>query len=485
MNLFDLFVRIGIEDEVSGKLPAIGDKLKGGLALAGKAAAVGVGAATTAMTALTKATIDSYAETEQLRGGVETLFQNSAKTVMAYADNAYKTAGMSANKYMDTVTSFSASLLQSLGGDTEAAAKYADQAITDMADNANKMGTDISMIQNAYQGFAKQNYTMLDNLKLGYGGTKEEMQRLLDDAEKISGIKYDLTSFADIVDAIHTVQEEMGVAGATAAEASETISGSVTAAKAAWANLVAGLADGNADLEGLTDNFISSVETAANNILPIVDRVIENLLTVLEEKGPDIVAGGAKLFGKIAAGAIQAIPVIISSIPSIIEAIVDGFKESDLDIVEIGKDIVRGIWQGISSLDGWIGQKVSGFFDGLFSGVKEHEQIHSPSKKWAYIGKNDALGFASGWDDEFRSVRDRINSGLNFGTASVDFASSGLGISSAGIVNGISSAMSGGGGGGTVILQLPDNTELARYYLPGFIDVAKANGTPIANPVMA
>lgn len=160
MNLFDLFVKIGVKDEASDKLPGIADKLKSGLATAGKVAAAGVGAAVTAVAALTKAAVDGYAETEQLKGGVETLFKDSADTVMAYAENAYKTAGMSANEYMSTVTSFSASLLQSLGGDTEAAAKYADQAITDMADNANKMGTDISMIQNAYQGFAKQNYTI-------------------------------------------------------------------------------------------------------------------------------------------------------------------------------------------------------------------------------------------------------------------------------------------------------------------------------------
>ncbi len=455
MNLFDLFVKIGIEDEVSSKIPSIGDKLKSGLALAGKAAAVGIGAATTAVTALTRSAVDGYAETEQLRGGVETLFKTSADTVLAYANNAYKTAGMSANEYMNTVTSFSASLLQSLGGNTEEAAKKADQAITDMADNANKMGTDLSIIQNAYQGFAKQNYTMLDNLKLGYGGTKEEMQRLLEDAEKLSGIEYDISSYADIVDAIHVVQTEMGITGTTAKEASQTISGSVAAMKSAWTNLVAGLADENADLEALTDNFITSVETAANNILPIVDRVITNLMSVLEEKGPDIVAGGAKLLGKLAAGAIKAIPVIISSIPEIIDAIIEGFKESDLDIIEIGADIVRGIWQGISSLAGWIGRKVAGFFDGLFSGVKEHEQIHSPSKKWAFIGKNDALGIASGWDEAFPDVKKRMMDGLDFNTESI----------------GVSASVTGGanGSGGfsvapqTFVLQLPNGDALASF----------------------
>ena len=160
MNLFDLFVRIGVKDEATDKFGAIGDKLKGGLALAGKTAAVGIGAAATAVTALTKSAVSGYAETEQLRGGVETLFKESADVINSYAENAYKTAGMSANEYMGTVTGFSASLLASLEGDTAAAAEYANRAVVSMSDNANKMGTDISMIQNAYQGFAKQNYTI-------------------------------------------------------------------------------------------------------------------------------------------------------------------------------------------------------------------------------------------------------------------------------------------------------------------------------------
>ena len=175
---------------------------------------------------MSTAAVNSYAEYEQLAGGVETLFKDSSNKLMGYADQAYKTAGMSANEYMSTVTSFSASLLQSLEGDTEKAADYANQAVIDMSDNANKMGTSIEMIQNAYQGFAKQNYTMLDNLKLGYGGTKEEMERLLADAEKISGIKYDISSFGDVTQAIHVIQTELGITGTTAKEASSTIQGS-------------------------------------------------------------------------------------------------------------------------------------------------------------------------------------------------------------------------------------------------------------------
>ena len=437
-------------DGAKESIEGLAEKLKTGIATAAKVGAAGLAAAAAGVTALTKSSIEQYAEYEQLVGGVETLFKASSDVVQEYATNAYKTAGMSANEYMNTVTSFSASLLQSLDGDTAAAAEKANLAITDMSDNANKMGTSMEMIQNAYQGFAKQNYTMLDNLKLGYGGTKEEMQRLLDDAEKLSGQKFDLSSYGDIVDAIHVVQTEMGITGTTAKEASTTISGSVDSAKAAWQNLVTGIADGNADVGELTDNFVESVETAAGNILPVVDTVIENLLTVLEEKGPDIINGGARLFGKIAAGAIKSIPTIISSIPDIIDAIVQGFKESDLDIIEIGKDIVNGIWEGIKSMASWINNKVSDFVGGIVDGVKGVLGIHSPSRVFAGIGENMALGLGEGWDDEYGRISKNIKSGLDFGTASVDFSSSGLGSMSKSIAGGIANS----GASGDIVINI-------------------------------
>ena len=198
---------------------------------------------------LGKTALDSVGALEQNVGGVETLFGDTADAVIAAADRAYQTAGMSANDYMSTVTSFSASLLQSLSGNTEEAAKVADMAIIDMADNANKMGASMDMIQNAYQGFAKQNYTMLDNLKLGYGGTKEEMQRLIADAAELSDtVDAQSMSFDNIVEAIHVVQTEMGITGTTAKEAGTTIQGSVASMKSAWTNLVTGFADGSADI---------------------------------------------------------------------------------------------------------------------------------------------------------------------------------------------------------------------------------------------
>lgn len=480
MNLFDLFVTVGLKDEASDKIPAIGDKLKTGFAVAGKVAAVGIGAATTAVAGLTKAAVDGYADFEQLTGGVETLFKTSSGQVEQYAQNAFKTSGLSANEYMETVTGFSASLLQSLGGDTDKAAKIADQAVIDMADNANKMGSDITMIQNAYQGFAKQNFTMLDNLKLGYGGTKEEMERLLADAERISGMQFDISSFADITQAIHIVQEEMGIAGATAAEAESTISGSTAAMKSAWQNLVVGIADENANIDVLMDNFLASVGTVADNVLPVVERILGNIFDTLAKNGPNMLKGAVELFLKIAAGAVQAIPGIIQSIPAIIEAIVGGFVDAWPQIVEVGKDVVLGIWEGIKSLAGWLGEKVSGFVGSIVASVKDTLGIHSPSRVFAGIGENMALGLGEGWDNEYKSVKGGITSGLDFGTARVGFAESGMGIASSNMIN-----SSAGANNGPIQLMAKfywsDGREMSSLMLGDLIQVAESNGTPIAN----
>ena len=352
MNLFELFVKIGVDDQASNKLSDLSSKLGNGLKTAAKIGTAAVGAASAGITALTTASVNNYAEYEQLVGGVETLFKQSSDVVQQYAASAYKTAGMSANEYMDTVTSFSASLLQSLDGDTAAAAEKANLAITDMSDNANKMGTSMEMIQNAYQGFAKQNYTMLDNLKLGYGGTKEEMQRLLEDAEKLSGIKYDISSYADIVDAIHVVQTEMGITGTTAKEASETISGSLSSAKSAWSNLVTGLADDEADFGTLMDNFVGSVKTAAGNIAPRIGTALN---------------GVAKLIQEIVPVAMQYIPQIITEfLPTIADAavgIVTSIGTAIFDnidqILEFGQQMLDSLLEGITSNVGDISGPVS------------------------------------------------------------------------------------------------------------------------------
>lgn len=316
----------------------------------GKVVATGLAAGTGAVIKLGKEAIDAYGDYEQLVGGVETLFGKSADIVMKYADNAYKTAGMSANQYMETVTSFSASLLQSLDGDTDKAAKKADKAITDMSDNANKMGSSIESIQNAYQGFAKQNYTMLDNLKLGYGGTKEEMQRLLSDAEKLSGQKFDLSSYADIVDAIHVVQTEMGITGTTAKEASTTIQGSVSSMKAAWQNLLVGMTDESQDFDKLLSNFVDSVITVIDNILPRVSVVAEKipyLISALVGELPgivkDILPSIIEAAITLVEGVVNALPSIISELIAVLPLLLDGMVSITNALVDALPQIVDSI----------------------------------------------------------------------------------------------------------------------------------------------
>ena len=323
------------------------------------AAAVAVSAAVgAAALKLTKEVIEAYGEQEQLIGGVETLFGaggqsldeyaksvgksskaaendynnllKAQKTVITNANMAYKTAGMSANEYMDTVTSFSASLISSLNGDTVAAAKAADTAIVDMSDNANKMGTDISSIQDAYQGFAKQNYTMLDNLKLGYGGTKKEMERLLADAQKISGQKYDIDNLNDVYSAIHVIQTEMGITDTTAKEAATTIQGSIGSLKSAVGNLIAGLGDADADVKMLTDNVVDAFKTVRKNITPVIQNIISALPTavnaIIEALGsllPSILDSATELFSQILSTVVGLLPELVSAIADFAVSIAD------------------------------------------------------------------------------------------------------------------------------------------------------------------
>lgn len=509
---------------------SLGSVAAGGL----KVFTAGVSAAASGVAALGASAIQSFADYEQLVGGVDTLFKESSQQVQQYADNAYKTAGLSANAYMETVTSFSASLLQSLEGDTEAAANAADMAITDMADNANKMGSSMESIQNAYQGFAKQNYTMLDNLKLGYGGTKTEMERLLADAEELSGIKYDINNLNDVYSAIHVIQTEIGITGTTAKEASATISGSVSAMNSAWSNLVTGIADDNADFDKLIDNFVESVVAVGENILPRVEvvikgigKLIEELLPIvvneipniindilpdllqsgmdmittilqgMQQNLPQIVQGALMIVGQLIAtfismlpqiiqmgmemllqlvvgiaqalpelipqivnvvititetlldnidllidagieliialalGLIEALPVLVEKIPEIIIKLVDAIVENapklleaawtlismlieglftylpkliakipDLIVaivnkfielrkkfLEVGSNIISGIWEGLSEGWDWLVDKVGSLASGLFDAAKDALDIHSPSRKFKWLGE--------------------------------------------------------------------------------------------------
>ena len=436
MTLFELLVKIGVDDQASKKIQDISSKLGSGLMTAAK---VGTTAAIAGVTALTTAAAKNYAEYEQLVGGVETLFKKSANEVQKYADMAYKTAGLSANDYMSTVTSFSASLLQSLGGDTEKAARYADRAVIDMADNANKMGTSIEMIQNAYQGFAKQNYTMLDNLKLGYGGTKTEMERLLADAEKISGMEFDISSFADVTEAIHIIQENMGIAGTTATEAEETIQGSLLAAKAAFTNFTAGLADENANTEELLNQLVESIVIAGSNIVPRVGEILGNIGTLLIEnapimleqginqltnfllgldsKAPDIIAYIGQLVVNMGGALLRSAPKLLGAAADLMFQLLEEIVHAAVDI---GENLVKGFWKGIQNLAGWVRDKVKGFFKGIVDSVKNTLDIHSPSGESEWMAEMFAKGFAVGWDKNFPSVKKGIINDLDFGTASVN-----------------------------------------------------------------
>lgn len=293
MNLLDLAVKITCDDQASGEVGKIGDGIKKTLGTAAKVGGAAVAALGTATIAIGKTALDAYSNYEQLVGGIDTLFKASSGKMQQYAANAYQTAGVSANRYMEISTSFAAALLSSLGGNTEAAADMANTAITDMSDNANKMGTSLETVQEAYQSLARGNYEMLDSLKLGYGGTKSELERLLSDAEKFSAAQgkvrdFSVDSYSDIVEAIHIVQDEMGITGTTAEEAATTIEGSVNMAKAAWENWLAGLGNEDADMGALTDQLVGSVATAGENIIPRVGQIMTTLGQTVANYAPGV-----------------------------------------------------------------------------------------------------------------------------------------------------------------------------------------------------
>lgn len=352
-DLGDELKETGDEAEKSGdKFEKLGGVLKGVGAAMG-AVAIAAGAAAVK---LGKEVIAAYADYEQLVGGVDTLFGDSSQTVQNYAANAFKTAGMSANEYMETVTGFSASLIQSLGGDTTKAAEVADMAITDMADNANKMGTNLSSIQTAYQGFAKQNYTMLDNLKLGYGGTKSEMERLLADAEKISGIKYDLTSFSDLTEAIHVIQTEMGITGTTALEATETISGSISGMQSAIDNLMAGLGNADADIEMLVGNVVESFQHVVKNVVPIIENIVKALPAVLDgiliaigDLLPTLLSTVVNLFTQILETILSLLPELIPAAVDAVLTIVGALIDNLPLLIDAAVQLITALVEGLGS----------------------------------------------------------------------------------------------------------------------------------------
>lgn len=305
MNLLDLAVKITCDDQASGEVDKIGDGIKNKLGIAAKAGVAAVAAVGTATVAIGKTALDAYSNYEQLVGGIDTLFKASSGKMQQYAANAYQTAGVSANRYMEISTSFAAALVSSLGGNTEAAADMANTAIMDMSDNANKMGTSLETVQEAYMSLSRGNYEMLDSLKLGYGGTKSELERLLSDAEKFSAAQgkvrdFSVDSYSDIVEAIHIVQDEMGITGTTAEEAATTIEGSINMAKAAWENWITSFGAEDWDVSETTDALVESIEAAASNIVPrvseIVTTAIQELPKLIGTLAPELAAFLKELF---------------------------------------------------------------------------------------------------------------------------------------------------------------------------------------------
>lgn len=333
MNLLDLVVKITCDDQASKQVESVGGRITSSLGTAAKVAAGAIAAVTGGVATIGASALQSYASYEQLVGGIDTLFKDSSEKMQQYAENAYQTAGVSANRYMEIATSFSASLLNSLGGDTEKAVEYANMAITDMSDNANKMGSNIEMIQETYQSLARGNYEMLDNLKLGYAGTKAGLEDLLADAEEYAAAQgevrdFSVDSYADIVEAIHLVQEQMGIAGTTSQEAATTIEGSVNQMKAAWDNWLSGLGNQDADMSALTQQLLDSISTAASNVLPAVQQIGQTVVEAL----PSALAGARDALAPVLTEAVssawnlavQAISGLGLSLPTIDTSTVQG-----------------------------------------------------------------------------------------------------------------------------------------------------------------
>ena len=397
MNVFELFAKLSLDSsgyesgmsEAETKAEGFGSKLKNVLGVVGKASVAAIGAVSTTAVAVGKQAISAYADFEQLSGGIETLYTNAeggtkaVETMLANASNAWKTAGMSANDYMSMAIESSASLINALGGDVDKASEMMDQAIIDMSDNVNKMGTSMEGVQNAYRGFSRGNFSMLDNLALGFAGTKEGMQELLDKASEFAAKNgevrdFSIDSYADIVDAIHIVQTEMGITGTTAEEAAGTISGSVNAMKAAWQNMLVAIADENADFDTKVDDFIESVLAVGENIIPRVQVLLKGLSKLITEAAdkllpvvvdtiiqnlPSLIESGVKLVVALITGLFNAIPQLVHSIPQILKAIIDGFKAGWPDLKKAGIDLIESLILGILQLNFKVGETIDKLID--------------------------------------------------------------------------------------------------------------------------
>lgn len=531
MNLFDLYVKItadageyekaiknaqttakGFATSVRSAASTAASTIESVFSTIAKVTTAAVGVASAGVVTLTKSAVDSYADYEQLVGGVETLFGDSANTVKKYALNAFSTAGMTANTYMETVTSFSASLLQGLGGDTEAAAEMANMAITDMADNANKMGTDLSAIQTAYQGFAKQNYTMLDNLKLGYGGTKEEMERLLKKADELSE-SFNLLedengelvySFDDIVEAIHIVQDDMGIYGATSEEAAGTVSGSVATMKAAWQNLVGALGSGTSNMKWFINNFVESAKTAKDNILPVVENamtgiseLVDGLAPVITEAIPEIVTdvvptllqAGVDILVALVDGISRAVPTLLEKVPEIIRNFASTIGDSINVIWDAGtalvselakaikKDGPQLISEAIDSLMEFLGEKLgisedtlSAFEDTLLTAWETFGEVFEAIK--TVIEDLVSVVEDSGitWEDVWVAIGDVIKTSGDAITGTIDLLYDSFEIVSNFVVENFGPAFE------TAKEKIEEAKEAVQPYIDALIDYVESGG---------
>lgn len=396
MNLLDLMIKIGANDQASSVISGVAEKTKSALGTAAKVAGAATAAGAAGAVAIGKSALEAYANYEQLVGGVDKLYGSASKKLQQYAQDAYKTSGMSANQYMETATQFSASMTSALGGDVQKSADQTDKAMRAISDNVNVFGSNMEDVTNAFKGFSKQNYTMLDNLKLGYGGTKDEMQRLLSDAQKISGVKYDINSLSDITDAIDVMQQKMGIAGTTTKEAGLTIEGSMNATKAAWDNLITAIGNPDADLSQVTKSLMDSlfgtdeVNAAGErlnvglvgNVVPriiaigqglvqeaplLASSFMESLSGYLSTAGPGLVetitglseifaqqtptfiSNGLALLQGLAQGLMDGLPSLLEQLPTILANIASGLIGAAGAIIPAALNIIVTLAGGLIS----------------------------------------------------------------------------------------------------------------------------------------
>ena len=462
------------------KALSFGDVLKANIA--GQAIVAGVKAVAGAVKNIGEAAIQSYAEYEQLVGGAKLMFGDAYDFVAEKAKNAYSTVQMSQNDYLQQVNGFATGLKTALGGNEQAAAELADKIINAEADVVAATGNSQEAVQNAFNGIMKSNYTMLDNLQIGITPTKEGFQEVIDkvnewNAANGEATNYVIDNLADAQSALVDYIEMQGLQGYAANEAANTIQGSLASMKGAWQNLLTGIAGDNANFEVLVSNFVDSLVGVGANIIPRINIVIQGLTQLITQASqtiiplavetllqnlpaivaagmdlimalvngildnidllidctlelidvvvnklienlPKLIDGGIKLIIALGRGLIEAIPQLVGKIPEIITAIIEGFASGASRILDIGKNIVEGVWQGIKNAAKWLKDKVFGFFDGIIGGVKDFLGIHSPSRVFADMGKNMALGIGEGWDNQYDSIKKDIESGMNF-TASV------------------------------------------------------------------